>query len=168
MKKLGRGRSLAESPPSDPIERGSFSRALVVAVMVAVLYGAVLLAVDGFVSLLVDRDVIIEADAGPLVGPVMAVAALAVVFVSILGGLRPSSAARKVPVGRAIGTVILVYVLGPMAGAAVYAFGQEQLLSAVLFFGRYLTSPFVIASAVIAGLTVLLLPAIGAARSRAR
>lgn len=159
---------MAELPQSDPANRRSFSRALLVAVMVAVLYGAVLMAVDGFSSLLLDRDVIQERDAGPLVGPIMAVGALAVVFVSTLGGLRPTSVRRRIPVGRALGTAALVYLLSPLAGAIVYAFGQDQLLSAVSFFGRYLLSPFVITSAVLAGLVILFLPLIAAARSRAR
>ncbi|GAA3731622.1 hypothetical protein GCM10022239_05270 [Leifsonia bigeumensis] len=155
--------------PSDPAPAsGSFSRALLVAVMVTVLYGAILLAFDGFVSLLADRDVIQEQDAGPLVGPIMAVVALAIVFVSVLGGLRPTSARPAIPVARAVVTALLVYLLGPFAGAIVYVAGQEQLLTGVLFLARYLGSPFVIASAVLALLPVLLLPLIAIGRSRAR
>lgn len=132
------------------------------------LYGAILVAVDGFVSLIADRDVIQESDAGPLVGPIMAVVALAIVFVSVLGGLRPTSARPAIPVARAIVTAVLVYLLGPLAGAVVYTAGQEQLLTGLLFFARYLASPFVIASAVLALVPILLLPLIGVARSRAR
>lgn len=154
--------------PSDPASPGSFSRALLVAVMVTVLYGAILLALDGILSLLVDLDVIAEPDAGPLVGPIMAVVALAIVFVSVLGGLRPTSARPAIPVARAIVTAVLVYLLGPLAGAVVYTAGQEQLLTGLLFFARYLASPFVIASAVLALVPILLLPLIGVARSRAR
>lgn len=136
--------------------------------MVTVLYGAILLALDGFVSLLVDRDVVSEPDAGPLVGPIMAVVALAVVFVSVLGGLRPTSGRPAIPVARAITTTALVYLLGPLAGAIVYTAGQDQLLAGLLFFARYLASPFVIASALLALVPILLLPLIGTARSRAR
>lgn len=159
---------MAESRPSDPASHGSFSRALLVAVMVAVLYGAILLAVDGFVSLLANRDVISDSDAGPLVGPVMAIAALAIVFVAVLGGLRPTSGAPRVPVGRAITTALLVYLLGPLAGAIVYVLGKGSAATAVIFFGSCLASPFVMAAAVLALVTVLLLPAISLARSRAR
>lgn len=155
--------------PSDPATTsGSFSRALLVAVMVTVLYGAILLAIDGFVSLLADRDVIQEPDAGPLVGPIMALVVLAAVFVSVLGGLRPTLARPAIPVARAVVTALLVYLLGPLAGAIVYVAGQEQLLTGVLFFARYLLSPFVIASAVLALVPILLLPLISIARSRAR
>lgn len=167
-----------ESRPSDPVGRvpagrdlasgGSFSRALLVAVMVAVLYGAILLAVDGFVSLFSDRSVISEPDAGPLVGPIMAVVALAVVFVAVLGGLRPTPGRPVIPVARALVTAALVYLLSPLAGAIVYLAGQETLLTGALFFGKYLASPFVIAAAVLALAPILLLPLIGLARSRAR
>lgn len=136
--------------------------------MVAVLYGAILLAVDGFVSLLADRDVISEADAGPLVGPVMAVAALAIVFMAVLGGLRPTSGPPRVPVGRALTAAILVYALSPLAGAIVFVLGRGNAATAAVFYGSCLTSPFVIAAAVLALVTVLLLPAISLARSRAR
>ncbi len=136
--------------------------------MVTVLYGAILLAVDGILSLIVDRDVIAESDAGPLVGPIMAVVALAIVFVSVLGGLRPTSGRPVIPLARAVTTAALVYLLGPLAGAIVYTAGQDQLLTGLLFFARYLASPFVIASALLALLPILLLPLIGVARSRAR
>ncbi len=136
--------------------------------MVTVLYGAILLALDGILSLLADRDVISEADAGPLVGPIMAVVALAIVFVSVLGGLRPTSGRPAIQVARAITTAVLVYLVGPLAGAIVYTAGQDQLLAGLLFFARYLASPFVIASALLALVPILLLPLIGVARSRAR
>ena len=74
----------------------------------------------------------------------------------------------RIPVARAVTTAILVYLLGPLAGAVVYTAGQEQLLTGLLFFARYLASPFVIASAVLALVPILLLPLIGVARSRAR
>jgi hypothetical protein len=154
--------------PSDPAASGSFSRALLVAALVAVLYGAILLAIDGFVSLIADRSVIVERDAGPLVGPIMAVVALAVVFVSVLGGLRPSAGRTSVPVGRAIVTAALVYLLGPLAGALVYMLGAANAVGGALFFLEYLGSPFVIAAALLALVPILLLPLIALARSRAR
>lgn len=159
---------MAGSPLSSTQHSGSFSRALLVAAMVAVLYGALLVAIDGFMSLIFDRDVIVEEDAGPLVGPIMAMVAVAVVFVSVLGGLRPTVGRRPVPVVRAVGTFVLVYVLGPLVGSVAYALGQDQLFTGLDFFGQYLFSPFVIASAVLAGATILFLPVIATARSRAR
>lgn len=148
--------------------------------MVTVLYGAILVAVYGFISLFSDRDVITEPDAGPLVGPIMAVTALAILFFSVLGGLSPGavrrpgstgrqgSAGYRVPVGRAIGTAASIYLLGTAAGSIVYAFGQSQLLTAVLFFAQYLASPFVISSAIVALVLILLLPLIDLAGPAAR
>lgn len=136
--------------------------------MVAVLYGAILLAVDGLVSLLAERDVILESDAGPLVGPIMAVTAVSVVFVSTLSGLRPTPDRRGVPLVRAIATGGVVFLLGPLVGAIVYSMGQAQALSGPQFFVKYLSSPFVVTSAVLALVTLLLLPLISMARSRAR
>lgn len=159
---------MAEQRPPEPTHTGSFSRALLVAVMVAVLYGAILLATDGIISLISDRDVIVETDAGPLVGPIMAFSALCVVFFSVLGGLRPAPGGIRISYARAITTGLFVYILGPAVGSIVYIFGQEQLLSGLHFFVRYLLSPFVLASALLAILTMLLLPVIGRARSRPR
>lgn len=136
--------------------------------MVTVLYGAILVAVYGFISLIFDQDVISEPDAGPLIGPIMAVVALAIVFSSVLGGQRPEPGRPRIPVARALGTATSVYLLGPMFGSVVYAFGQNELLTAVLFFAHYLASPFVIASAVVALVAILLLPAIRMAGSAAR
>jgi hypothetical protein len=126
------------------------------------------MAVDGLVSLLADRSVISEPDAGPLIGPIMAVVALAIVFVSVLGGLRPTSARPSIPAGRAVVTGVLVYLLSPLAGAIVYVVGQGRLVTGALFFVKYLGSPFVIAAAALAIVAILLLPLIALARSRAR
>jgi hypothetical protein len=159
---------LADERPSR--RPAPFSRALLIAVMVTVLYGAILVAVYGFISLLADQDVITEPDAGPLIGPIMAVVVLTIMFFSVLGGLRPTPGRPRlrVPVGRAVGTATSAYLLGPMIGSIVYAFGHNQLLTAVLFFAHYLASPFVIASAIVALVLILLLPLIDMAGSAAR
>lgn len=136
--------------------------------MVAVLYGAVLFATYGLISVFADQDVIVEQDAGPLVGPIMAFAAVCVVFLSVLSGLRPTPGGTPIPVARAILTGLAVYVIGPVAGAIVYVFGQEQLLSGLHFFVRYLLSPFVLSATLIAVITLLMLPVIARARSGAR
>ncbi len=159
---------MAEHRPPEPTHSGSFSRALLVAVMVAVLYGAILFAIDGLISLLSDQNVIAETDAGPLVGPIMTFAALCVVFVSVLSGLRPALGRRRIPVGRAILTGLAVLILGPAVGSIVYSLGQEQILSGMPFFVRYLVNPFVLVATLLAVITVLMLPLISLARSQAR
>ncbi len=70
--------------------------------------------------------------------------------------------------GRAVTTGLLGYLLSPLAGAVVYALGQPQLASGIPFYLRYLLSPFVALAALIALVTVLLLPWIDSARSAAR
>lgn len=159
---------MAQSRPSDSVDSRSFSRALIVALMVAVLYGAILLAIDAIVTVLTDRDIISEPDAGPLVGPIMSFAAVCIVFVSVLFGLRPEPGKRRVPIVRAIVTGLAVLVVGPLVGAIVFVLGQVQLRSGVDFFMEHLASPFVIVSALLAVITLLLLPAIARVRSRAR
>ena len=136
--------------------------------MVTVLYFAVLVAVDGFISLITDREVITQADAGPLVGIAMSSVALLIMFASLLGGLKPMPGRRKLPVGRAISTALLIYLVAPAAGAVVYSFGQPQLASAIPFFLGYLLSSFVVAAAAIAVVPVLLIPWIDRVRSGAR
>lgn len=156
---------MADGPPTKP---APFSRALLIAGMVSVLYGAILVAVDGIISLASDRDVITEPEAGPLIGPIMAVVAIVVLFFSILDGLRPTSGRARLMIGRALSTTLLIYLLSPLAGSIGYALGQPQLASAIPFYLRYLLSPFVVASALIAFLPVVFLPWIGRARSGAR
>lgn len=136
--------------------------------MVAVLFGAILVAVDGLISLTTDRDMITETDAGPLVGPIMTFSALCVVFITVLSGLRPAPGHRGIPVARALFAGLLVLVLEPAVGAIVYAIGQDQIFSGVPFFVRYLLNPFVLIAALLAMLTVLMLPLIARIRSRAR
>ncbi len=159
---------MAEQRQPEPTLPGSFSRALLVAAMVAVLYGATLFAVDGLISLFADRNMITEADAGPLVGPIMTFSALCVVFVTVLSGLRPTPGRRRIPAARALAAGLAVLIIAPAVGSIVYALGQEQILSGLPFFVRYLLNPFVLVAALLAVLTVLMLPLIARARSRAR
>jgi len=56
----------------------------VYALMASVLFGALLVATAGFESLLLDRDVIGEPDAGPFLGPAMGGAALLVVLLALM------------------------------------------------------------------------------------
>ena len=144
-----------------------FSRGLSVAVMTTVLYGAVLVATYGIISVLADRDVVSEPDAGPLVGIAMTGTALVIMFFAMLGGLRPDRA-RGIPVARALVTGLGVYLLSTLAGALMYAIVTGRLPAFIVFLGNYLLSPFVISSGVIATLFILLLPVFRLVNSRAR
>lgn len=141
-----------------------FSRALLLAGMTTVLYGALLVASFGIISLVADRDVIPEPDAGPFVGIGYTGPALLVVFLAVLGGLSPS-ATRGVPLARAIVTGLVVFVASPVVAAAVYVVVTAQLGAFLVFTGGHLLSPFTVAAALIAFLIVLAIPGIRWARS---
>ena len=118
------------------------------AVLATVLTVALLVFVDGMLSLALDRNVVEATDAGPLVGPAMALAVCAVVFLTVL---------RRSP--RSLGPRILsatlwALIAGPAAGAVLYSIVREELGVIPVFFGSSLLSPFWIAAALVAGLVV--------------
>lgn len=117
--------------------------------MATVLAFALIVFVFGMLSLALDRDVIDEADAGPLVGVSMVVVALLVVLLITL---------REAPapiVGRTVSAALAVVILSPLVGAIMYSVVTVELGVIPVFFGRYVLSPFVLASAIIAALVVL-------------
>ncbi|WP_156370124.1 DUF6121 family protein [Frigoribacterium sp. Leaf164] len=166
------------------------------ALMGTVLFAALLIATAGFESLLLDRDVISEPDAGTLLGPAMAAAALLVVLLALMRsaavadraegrapesrGTFPAQPAdgvgpgRPAPTGTADGpgagaprtpaprllppalvTALLVWAAMVVVGSVGYALVRDDGAAAVLFAGRYVLSPFVLGSALWAGLVVL-------------
>lgn len=135
-------------------QRQSPNRFLV-AVLGTALYLAVLVAAFGVTSLVTDTDVVGEADAGPLLGPIMVVGAMAVVFAALAGakGRRP-----RLLTAVATAALVLVVMLG--TGAVAYAIGRGDLTWLVTFPARYLLSPFVLEAAVIGGASVLLVGAL--------
>jgi len=133
-------------------------RPALLALMITVLYGALVTAVDGFIALLGDQDPVPYADAGPLVGPGMGLVACAIVFWAALRGLRRPARA----IVRALLAALAVYVLGPLAGALLYLLGSADAFRPVLFLAHFLLSPFTIAAALIALLAVALVPALAA------
>lgn len=117
--------------------------------MATVLAFALIVFVFGVLSLTLDRDVIDEADAGPLVGVSMVVVALLVVLLITL---------REAPapvIGRTVTALLAVVMLSPLVGAIAYSAVRVELGVIPVFFGRYVLSPFVLASAGIAALVVL-------------
>jgi len=136
----------AGSAPNDP---------RLLPVLVAVGYVATLIAVWGFTSLLLDADVITETDAGPLLGPAMAVTAGVVVSLS-LWRLRK----RTTLLSPTVATAASVYVLMLLVGAVGYSSTRGELTWLVLFTARYALSPFVVGAALLAGLSVVFLWAV--------
>jgi len=136
----------AGSAPNDP---------RLLPVLVSVGYVATVIAVWGFTSLLLDRDIITEADAGPLLGPAMAVTAAAVVSFS-LWRLRK----RTTLLAPTVATAASVYVLMLLVGAVGYSVTQGSFTWLVLFTARYAVSPFIVGAALLAGLSVVFLWAV--------
>lgn len=136
----------AGSQPNDP---------RLLPVLVSVGYVATLIAVWGFTSLLLDRDIITESDAGPLLGPAMAVTAAAVVSLSLWRLRR-----RTTLLSPTIGTAASVYVLMLLVGAVGYSVTQGNFAWLVLFTARYAVSPFIVGAALLAGLSVVFLWAV--------
>lgn len=151
----------AEGPVQSPTT-GPFARALLVAATGVVVYGALLVAVDGVLSLVLDLDVVTEPDAGPLIGPVMALVALAFVFIAILNAQKATRSQARLPLAAAILGAIAVYLASPLAGAVLYRWDKRGLTEGFSFFTEYLSSPFVIASAVLALIVILIVPPVAA------
>ncbi|MBX3117178.1 MAG: hypothetical protein KF808_07535 [Cryobacterium sp.] len=145
-----------------------FTKGILVALAGTVIFGALLVAVDGVLSLVLDLDVVTETDAGPLIGPLMAVVALAVVFFAILIAMRPAARKANLSVAAALVGAILVYLLGPISGAVLYFIAREQLAAGALFLAKYLSSPFVLASAALAFVVILVLPPLSRVGARAQ
>jgi hypothetical protein len=123
---------------------------LLLPVLAAVAYLASVIAVFGFLSLGLNRDVIDVPDAGPLLGPVMVTLACAVTLAALVALLRPPR--RRAPWPAALETALGVYLTMIVAGAIGYAWDRGELIWLVLFAAREAASPFVISAAVLAGL----------------
>jgi hypothetical protein len=146
------------SPRSDPPGGLSLQAASLVAALTTVLYCAILICAYGFISLLTDREVVAVTGVGPLVGPVMVAVACALVFFAVLFSLRPPRTLLRMPWARAVGTALAVYLVAPLVGAVIVSIGHGDLVAALLFLGRSITGPFVICSAIVALLLVLVTP----------
>jgi len=124
-------------------------------VLTAVTYVAAVIAAFGFTSLILDRDVIDQSDAGPLLGPAMVASAFLVCFIAMVRMTRrPRITGRRLWV-TAVATAALVYAAMVVTGALGYSYTRGDPLWFVLFAGHYAASPFVVIAAVLAGLTVV-------------
>ena len=111
-------------------------------------YLAGLVALWGFTSLIIDRDVIDYEDAGTLVGPAMAVTACAVVFLFSLRAKRTQPALLGLLAGTA------AYLCAIVVGAIGYSLQLDTfsvMVPAVVHFG---ISPFFLGGGILAGLVV--------------
>jgi len=119
-------------------------------ILAAVTYEALLIAIWGFTSLLLDEDVISDPDAGILLGPAMAASAALVVFWA-LWGLR----ARRAPGWTVVATSAGVYGVMLLVALVGRALVSGPPGAGLVFAARYATSPFIALPALAAGLTVI-------------
>ena len=134
------------------------------AVLVAVTYTALVIGSWGFISLLSDDDVMHYADAGPLLGPSMAVAATLTTWGWVVR-------VRKVgaPVVAAAAAAASAWLAMLLVGAAGYTVTRGALAWLLLFPASYALSAFTLVPAVLAGAHVAVTGALSArARSFAR
>lgn len=117
--------------------------------MATVLALALVVFVDGMLSLVLDRDVVAEPGAGPLVAIAATGFTAALVFVVTL---------RRRPVSRlwrVVAAGLGAFAGAPLAGAIVYGIVRVDPGAALIFFGAHLIDPFTLAVAVVAASVVL-------------
>ena len=119
-------------------------------VLATATYLAALIALWGFTSLLLDRDVIVQSDAGPLLGPAMALAACVATWLSL------ARSGRMALWVRALASAVFAFSGMLLVGAVGYALSTGEPGWLLLFVAIYAASPFVIGAALLSGVTVLL------------
>ncbi|MEY2847810.1 MAG: hypothetical protein RI885_475 [Actinomycetota bacterium] len=116
--------------------------------MAVVATAALIVFVDGFLSLILARDIVELPDAGPLAGPAMALVVCLLVLLFVL---------RRRPLGlaaRAISAGLSSAVLGPLVGALIYGAVRTEPASVWVFLGSSILSPFTLAASLIAAVVV--------------
>ena len=119
--------------------------------LMAVVYGALLIAAWGFTSLITDTDVITEVDAGPLLGPAMGLAAVLVTWAS-LWRVRAGGGVWQLGVLAAASSWFAMLIVGGIG----YSLTRGDFTWLLLFAGKYAVSPFLLVPAVLAGVVVVL------------
>ena len=145
--------------------------AAVVAVFATILYLACVVAAFGLISLYTNRDVISEADAGPLIGPVMTAVATLALFGGLLWiGLRAPAEKQRLSPLAAIGVGVWCYLLFVFVGSVLYSFGSQVQSPFLTFWFGNAASPFAITTGIVAFVVVLAyqLVLIGRVRQRGR
>lgn len=130
-------------PPSNPA---------LLPVLAAVVVVAAIVAGWGVLSLVLDRDVIDYPDAGPLLGPAMALTAGVVTWLVLWR--RPARVAGVAIAG--FGTYLAVISVGAIG----YAMTQGDVTWMLLAAAHFALSPFVVAAAVLSALAVLVVRAV--------
>lgn len=128
--------------------------AATLAVFATVLYVALLIAALGVLSVLLNRDVIDDADAGPLAGPIACAFAAAVVFVALLVRALRREHEHDLALGTALLLGIGSYLAYAVGGGFVVAIADPYRF--LPFLVTQLIGPFAAAAGVLAFVVVLL------------
>ena len=118
-------------------------------VMTTITYGALVICAWGFTSLVLDEDVVAYSDAGPLLGPAMALAAT----LTVGGWIRRAGRLGGVALS-AVGAAASSWFALLLVGAVGYTLTRGSLAWLLLFAADYATSAFTLVPALIAGLLV--------------
>lgn len=118
--------------------------------MAGAFYVALVVACFGFTSLFLDRDVISDPDAGPLLGPVAVGLVTVIVFVAVMRAPRD-----RIDTGRALLVGALAYPLQLLWMMLGYGARNDGAADGMLFASGLLASPFTIAAAALAAATIL-------------
>lgn len=135
-------------PPADPA---------LLPVLGAITFVAAVIAYWGFLSLLTDQDVIGYSDAGPLLGPVMVLAAGVVTWLAIWR-LRGWTSAGVALVGSLAAMVLI--------GAVGYTATRGELTWLLLASAEFVTSPFLLGAAALSALVTFGTGALRGRRAR--
>ncbi|MGO4104368.1 DUF6121 family protein [Leifsonia sp. YAF41] len=139
--------------------------ATIVALFATMLYGALVVAALGLISLATNLEVLPETDAGPLVGPSMVGGAVILVFVMLLIlGIGGPAARERVAVGWAFLTGLCALLIYVFIGALLYAIDTGALVDLLIFTYAQLQSPFAWATGILAMIVTLVYSWILAAR----
>ena len=129
-------------------------------VMTTITYGALLICAWGFTSLVRDEDVVAYSDAGPLLGPAMALAAT----LTVGGWIRRAGRLGGVALS-AVGAAASSWFALLLVGALGYTLTRGSLAWLLLFASDYATSAFTL---VPAGLAAVLVGVVAALAERTR
>jgi len=131
--------------------------AAVVAGFATVFYLALLVAGFGVLSLLLNRDVISDPNAGPIAGPVMTGVSVAIVLACLLAiALRIPKEKQRVSLQGAFLVGFGAYFFFAVAGGILLGAGRGDAFGFVISLGTQLLSPFAITAGVLAFVVVLL------------
>lgn len=126
------------------------SRSMLIPLVAAGVHVALVIATWGFISLLVDRDVIDDPAMGPLIGP-LAVAASAVVVVL---ALRRALATGRPGLAALAAAAVALLAMGVVIGSGG-AIGHGDAAWLLLSVAAAVSAPFVPAAVLLAGLSVV-------------